>query len=143
VLLNMGGIVGTAMWGRLSEMLGRRGAISLAALGGVAAIPLYISRSETHLLVGALLMGVCGIGAWGMAPSYLTERFPTRARGVGPGFSYHAGAAIGSITPTLIGYLQDRGIGLSSAMAMCIGAAGVLVAATIWSGPETRGRSFT
>jgi SHS family lactate transporter-like MFS transporter len=143
VLLNLGGIVGTAMWGRISEIIGRRGAISLAALGGVAAIPLYVSSSDARLLGGALLMGVCGIGAWGMAPSYLTERFPTRARGVGPGFSYHAGAAIGSITPTLIGHMQDRGIALHSAMAMCIGAAGLLVAAIIWSGPETRGRSFT
>ena len=143
VLLNMGGIVGTAMWGRLSEILGRRGAISLAALGGIIAIPLYVSHSNGRLLGGALLMGVCGIGAWGMAPSYLTERFPTRARGVGPGFSYHAGAAIGSITPTFIGYLQDRGIILGSAMAVCIGAAGLLLATTIWLGPETRGRSFT
>ena len=36
--------------------------------------------------------------------------FQPTVRGVGPGFSYHAGAGIGSITPTLIGALKDRGM---------------------------------
>jgi len=90
-----------------------------------------------------LLMGFCGVGAWGMAPSYLTERFPTAARAVGPGFSYHAGAFIGSMTPLFIGYLQDHKIDLARAMAVSIAAAGLLIASTIWLGPETRGRSFT
>jgi MFS family permease len=95
------------------------------------------------LLLGSFLMGSCGIGVWGMAPSYLTERFPTAARAVGPGFSYHAGAAMGSLTPTLIGFLQDRSVSLLHAMASCTAIAGVLLAAIIWLGPETRGRSFT
>lgn len=145
IALNGGGIVGTAVWGRISETsLGRRGAIALAAFAGVLVAPIYISSSnQTMLTVGAILMGFCGIGAWGMAPSYLTERFPTAARAVGPGFSYHAGAAIGSLTPAFIGYLQDRSIALPFAMAVSIAVAGVLIGTTIWLGPETRGRGFT
>jgi SHS family lactate transporter-like MFS transporter len=78
-----------------------------------------------------------------MAPTYLTERFPTIVRGVGPGLAYHTGAAIGSITPTFIGVLQQRGLPLGTAMAFVIAAAGLTVAIVIWFGPETRGRAFT
>jgi SHS family lactate transporter-like MFS transporter len=95
------------------------------------------------LLLGALLMGACGMGVYGIVPSYLTERFPTAARSVGPGFAYHAGAALGSVTPAFVGALQDRGVALPGAMAGCIAVSGVLVAVMIWLGPETRGRSFT
>ena len=145
VALNIGGILGTALWGRVSETrAGRRGAATLAALFGVLSIPIYIGpHSSMALLLGALLMGACGMGVYGIVPSYLTERFPTAARSVGPGFAYHAGAAIGSLTPALIGALQDRGWKLPSAMAGCILAAGVLLAVFMWLGPETRGRRFT
>ena len=146
IALNGGGIIGTAVWGRISETkLGRRGAIACAAIGSTLVAPLYILSTHHHayLLVGALLMGFCGIGAWGMAPSYLTERFPTAARAVGPGFSYHAGAFVGSLTPLFIGHLQDRKIVLPHAMLGCIAVAGILIATSIWLGPETRGRGFT
>ena len=88
-------------------------------------------------------MGASGGGIWGMAPSYLTERFPTAVRGVGPGLSYHVGAALGSMTPFVLGDLQDGGMTIGGAMALCIAASGLLVASMIWMGPETRGRQFT
>jgi hypothetical protein len=88
-------------------------------------------------------MGATGTAIWGMAPSYLTERFPTAVRGVGPGLTYHIGAAVGSLTPLLLGALQDSGMPLTTAMALCIAGSGLLVAAVIWLGPETRGREFT
>ena len=77
-----------------------------------------------------------------MAPAYLTERFPTAVRGVGPGLSYHVGAAGGSATPFVLGQLQDGGMTTGSAMSVCIVVSGLLVAAFIWLGPETRGRHF-
>jgi hypothetical protein len=87
-------------------------------------------------------MGLGGIGVWGIVPSYLTERFPTAARGAGSGFAYHVGAAVGSVTPALIGALQDRGSTLGGAMTICMAVSGLLVASVIWVGPETRGRKF-
>jgi SHS family lactate transporter-like MFS transporter len=145
VTLNLGQALGNPVWGSISDRrMGRRGAVTLAALLGVAAVPLYtLATSAAVMWVGAVAMGLCGIGIWGMAPTYLTERFPTIVRGVGPGLAYHAGAAIGSVTPTFIGVLQQRGIALGSAMALVIAVAGVTVAAVIWLGPETRGRAFT
>jgi SHS family lactate transporter-like MFS transporter len=145
VTLNLGQALGNPVWGAMSDRrLGRRGAITIAALLGVAAVPLFtLTMSHTMMWLGAVGMGICGIGIWGMAPTYLTERFPTIVRGVGPGLAYHAGAAIGSVTPTFIGLLQQRGMSLGDAMALVIAIAGVTVAAVIWLGPETRGRTFT
>ncbi len=145
VALNVGAILGTALWGRVSETrAGRKGAATMAALTGVLAIPIFIGpHSPLALALGALLMGACGMGVYGIVPSYLTERFPTAARAVGPGFVYHVGAALGSITPVLIGALQDRGVKLPAAMAGCILVSGVALAGIVWLGPETRGRRFT
>jgi MFS transporter, SHS family, lactate transporter len=145
VALNVGAILGTALWGRASETrFGRRGAASMAALIGVLVIPIFVgAHSPIVLSLGALLMGACGMGVYGIVPSYLTERFPTAARSVGPGFVYHLGAAIGSVAPVLIGALQDRGVKLPAAMSGCILVSGVLLVGMVWLGPETRGRSFT
>lgn len=144
VAFNLGAIVGAAFWGRVSETkLGRRGAVSTSALIGVASAPLFLAGQNAGLLwVGAMVMGATGGGIWGMAPSYLTERFPTAVRGVGPGLSYHVGAAVGSLTPLVVGQLQDGGMSLTAAMRLCIIASGLAVAAMIWMGPETRGRDF-
>jgi len=101
-----------------------------------------LSSRVPLMWTGAFAVGFFAAGAWGMVPSYLNERFPTATRAVGAGFAYHIGAAIGSFTPAFIGYFQDRGMDLGSAMALCIAAAGVLVIAVIWMGPETRGREF-
>jgi SHS family lactate transporter-like MFS transporter len=145
VALNLGAILGNIAWGRASETpLGRRGSVALASGIGVAVMPLFLGTFAFHsLLPGALLMGICGMGAWGAIPSYLSERFPTVARSVGPGFSYHAGIALGSITPTVIGALQDHGIRLRSAMSVCIAIGGLLTVIVTWLGPETRGQNLT
>jgi SHS family lactate transporter-like MFS transporter len=144
VTLNLGQALGNPVWGRISDgRLGRRGAVAASALLGVAGVPLFtLSTDPIVMWLGAVVVGVCGIGIWGMAPTYLTERFPTAVRGVGPGFAYHAGAALGSITPTFIGLMQQRGMPLGNAMALLIATAGLTVAALIWFGPETRGRLF-
>ena len=92
---------------------------------------------------GALAMGFFGAGTWGMVPSYLTERFPTAvARGRRRASRITSAPGSASFTPQFIGLLQDRGVALPNAMAGCIAAAGMLVIALVWIGPETRGRHF-
>ena len=124
--------------------LGRRGASTIAALASVVVVPLYLfSENPLVLGIGALLIGTFGAGMWGIAPTYLSERFPTAVRSVGAGFSYHAGAALGSATPAVVGMLRDSGWRLPSAMAVCIVAGLLLVAGILWLGPETRGRELS
>ena len=145
VAFNFGAIGGAAFWGRLSESkLGRRGAVTITALVGVASLPFYLhADSASTLILGAFLMGAFGCGIWGMAPAYVTERYPTAARGAGPGFCYHVAAAIGSIMPLLIGRLQDQGMSVANAMTIPIAVSLSVSAFLIWLGPETRGRQFT
>ncbi len=142
---NIAAIVGTAGWGRLSETrLGRRGAVTITLLLGNASLPLYLySRDPIAMGIGAVMMGGFGMGIWGMAPAYTGERFPTSARGVGPGFCYHTGAAVGAAMPFLLGALQDRGVVLATAMTAAMLVSGLISIALIWMGPETRGCAFT
>ena len=144
IALNAGGILGAILWGRVSETnLGRRGSATLGAVMGIAMIPMFLMTNTPSLMFfGALLIGIGGPGMWGIIPTYLSERFPTAARGVGPGFAYHAGAAIGAITPALIGRLRDNGFALNSAMAVFIAVSNVLAVLMLWLGPETRGSRF-
>jgi SHS family lactate transporter-like MFS transporter len=145
LLLNAGGLIGSIAFGWLSERWGgRRGAATVGFVLGLASAPVYLFSSSTAgLLVGAWLIGFMASGAWGIVPGYLSERFPTEARGVGTGFSYHVGVGIGAIGPYLIGALQDGGLDLRSAMLRCIVGAGVAVLVLLWLGPETRGRDLS
>jgi MFS family permease len=123
---------------------GRRGAASIAAVTAIAIVPIYVlTGDETLLLLGGLLMGFFGAGMWGVVPTYLTERFPTAVRSVGGGFAYHAGAALGSAAPYVVGAMTDREWALQNAMATCITISLVIVVAMIWCGPETRGRELS
>ena len=145
LLLNAGGLIGSVVLGAMSEKWGgRRGSATLGMVVGLLSVPLYLfSSNPSVLLLGAWMMGFFAAGAWGMVPGYLSERFPTEARGVGTGFAYHAGVGIGSYAPYLIGRLQDGGTSLNVAMAYCIVTAGVVCVALLWLGPETRGRTLT
>lgn len=144
LLLNAGGLIGSVTLGALSERWGgRRGAATVGVGLGLASAPLFLfSASPPGLLAGAWLIGFMASGAWGIVPGYLSERFPTDARGVGTGFSYHVGVGIGALGPYLIGALQDGGMDLRTAMLWCIATAGVAVLVLLWLGPETRGRQL-
>jgi MFS transporter, SHS family, lactate transporter len=141
---NVGAILGTATWGRLSEgRLGRRGAFTATLILGPASLPFFLYGSSTLTLIfGALTMGFFGMGVWGMAPAYTVERFPTEVRGVGPGFCYHAGSAMGAAMPYILGAAQDRGISAVNGMSVAMVASAVFAGIAVWSGPETRGRDF-
>jgi len=117
--------------------------VTVTVILGLVSLRFYLySIDSTMLMVGAAMMGAFGMGVWGMAPAYTVERYPTETRGVGPGFCYHAGAAIGATMPTLLGFLQDRGFAMINAMSAAMVVSALVALAAIWSGPETRGKVF-
>ncbi|MDP2054946.1 MAG: MFS transporter [Acidobacteriota bacterium] len=144
LLLNAGGVIGSIAFGTLSEKWGgRRGAATLGMVAGLLSAPVYLfSETSSGLLLGAWLIGFCASGAWGIVPGYLSERFPTEARGVGTGFSYHVGVGFGAFAPYLIGVLTDGGTALQTAMFWCVIGGGIGVITLLWLGPETRGREL-
>jgi SHS family lactate transporter-like MFS transporter len=144
VLLNMGAIVGGVIFGSLSERIGRRRAIVLAALLALPIIPLWAFSPTPMLLgAGAFLIQIAVQGAWGVVPAHLNELSPEGARGTFPGFAYQLGnlfAAANAFIQARIAETHHNNYGL--ALALVCGVAAVVLSIVTWLGPEAKGASF-
>ncbi|HEY3800771.1 MAG TPA: MFS transporter [Caulobacteraceae bacterium] len=144
ILLNLGAIAGGLIFGGLSERIGRRRAIVLAALLALPIIPLW-AFSPTPLLLGAgaFFIQVAVQGAWGVVPAHLNELSPEGARGTFPGFAYQLGnlcAAMNAVWQAQIATSLHDNYGL--ALAAVCGTVAVLLAVWTWFGPEAKGAAF-
>src|SRR4051794_4013865 len=138
-----GAFLGYLSAGFVHDRLGRRRTFALySALAG-AALVLYFavpSGSNTALLIVGFPLGFFSSGCFSGFGSYLSELFPTRARGTGGGFCYNVGRGIGALFPGIIGFLAAA-IGLGGAVAF--GVFGyVLAICALTALPETHGRQF-
>jgi SHS family lactate transporter-like MFS transporter len=143
-LLNLGALAGGLTFGSLSERIGRRKAIIIAALLAIPVIPLWMyGGSLLFLGIGAFFIQVMVQGAWGVVPTHLNELSPDAVRGTLPGFAYQMGNLLAAITATAQTWLADqRGGDFAFAMSAWIAAVAVLLAVLTWLGPEARGRGF-
>ena len=90
--MNLGALAGGIFFGALSERLGRRRAIALAALLALPMIPLWAYRKPPCMLaLGGFLMQFMVQGAWGIVPAHLNELSPPSVRAILPGFAYQLG----------------------------------------------------
>ena len=144
VVLNLGAVVGGLIFGALSELIGRRRAIVLAALIALPIIPLWAFSSTPLMLgAGAFLIQIAVQGAWGVVPAHLNELSPEGARGAFPGFAYQLGnlfAAANAVIQARIAESHHDNYGL--ALAIVCGVVAVLVALFVGFGPEAKGRAF-
>ncbi len=102
IVYNIGAILGGLVIGALSERIGRRRAIGLAALLALPVIPLWAFSTEPlWLAVGAFFIQFAVQGAWGVVPVHLNELSPGEVRGTFPGFAYQVGNLIASINATM------------------------------------------
>jgi SHS family lactate transporter-like MFS transporter len=100
---NLGGLLGGVCCGVLSEKLGRRKAIVLAALCAIPLIPLWAwSHTAVMLTVGGFLMQFMVQGAWGVIPVHLNELSPAPVRAIFPGLAYQ----LGNLTTSYNGHIQ-------------------------------------
>lgn len=140
-IANIGAILGGLAFGALSERIGRRYAIMLAALLALPVIPLWAFGATPVILgIGAFLMQVCVQGAWGVVPVHLNELSPESIRATFPGFVYQLGNFLAAINLNLqiyIATLNDKNYGF--AMACVIGTVAVVIALLVAFGPERRG----
>jgi hypothetical protein len=74
--------------------------------------------------------------------AFYTEQFPTRVRGVGQGFAYNVGRALGAFFPAMVGFLSAR-MGLGAAIGAFAFSAYALMAVAAFMLPETRGKTLT
>ncbi len=145
VVLNIGAIVGGLFFGTLSEKIGRRRAICIAALIALPVLPLWAFSSGAVLLaVGAFLMQISVQGAWGVIPVHLNEISPDEVRATFPGLVYQLGNLIASVNATMQATVAvSSGNNYAFALAIVAGIASVVIAIFILFGPERRGIDMT
>lgn len=143
-LLNLGALAGGLTFGSLSERIGRRKAIVIAALLAIPVVPLWMYGGSLLLLgLGAFLIQVMVQGAWGVVPTHLNELAPDAVRGTLPGFAYQMGNLLAAITATAQTWLAgQRGGDFAFAMSTWIAVVALLLALLTWLGPEARGVGF-
>lgn len=141
IVLNVGAIVGGLFFGSMSEKIGRRRAICIAALIALPVLPLWAySASAIALAIGAFLMQISVQGAWGVIPAYLNEISPDEIRATFPGFVYQLGNLIASINATMQASLAaSNNNNYSLALAVVAAIAAIVIAVLILFGREQRG----
>jgi len=144
ICLNLGAMVGGVIFGPLSERLGRRRAIALAALLSLPVIPLWaFSTTPVMLATGAFLIQIAVQGAWAVVPAHLNELSPESARGAFPGFAYQLGnlfAAVNVTIQTALVKTHNGNYGLALALVCAVVA--VMLSVVAWFGPERKGKAF-
>ncbi|WP_306587983.1 MFS transporter [Hafnia paralvei] len=141
---NIASIIGGVFFGVLSERIGRKKAIIIAAALALPVIPLWaFSGGSLMLGIGAFLMQFMVQGAWGVIPTYLNELVPANTRAVLPGFVYQLGNLIASVNATLQATIaESHGQNYGLAMAIIAGSVAVVIIVLISFGRDTQGASL-
>lgn len=145
IVLNLGAIVGGLSFGAISERIGRRRAIFIAALIALPVLPLWaFSSGPLALAAGAFLMQISVQGAWGVIPVHLNEISPDEIRATFPGFVYQIGNLLASGNATMQASLAvSHGNDYAFALALVAGIVAVAIAVLILFSRERRGIDMT
>ncbi|MBC5828977.1 MAG: MFS transporter [Candidatus Eremiobacteraeota bacterium] len=149
-IASIGAICGGVLFGSLSQRFGRRGCIVVAALLGIAMIPLWIfSSTVATLALGGFLMQFMVQGAWGIIPAHLNEISPDGVRGIFPGVVYQCGNVIAAGAAQLEAglaashfRLPGGGADYAHAMAAVVAVVFVAVILLALAGHESRDLDF-
>jgi SHS family lactate transporter-like MFS transporter len=138
---NVGAILGGLFFGWLSERIGRRRAIMIAALLALPTIRIWAFGETAGILAaGAFVMQLCVQGAWGIIPVHLNELSPPQIRATFPGVVYQLGNLIASSNLTIQVMIAEAcGDNYGWAMALVVGTVAVLIALMVAWGPERHG----
>jgi SHS family lactate transporter-like MFS transporter len=139
---NVGAFIGGICCGALSEKLGRRKTILLAALFAIPMVPLWAwSHSMAALAAGGFLMQFMVQGAWGIIPAHLNELAPGPVRAVFPGVAYQLGNLLSSRNAVFQAAFASRhnGGALNVALSGTVVIVAIVVAGVTALGPEAKG----
>jgi MFS transporter, SHS family, lactate transporter len=137
---NVGAICGGLLFGSLSQSIGRRRAILIAALIAFPVLPLWaFSALPLAIGIGAFLMQVAVQGAWGVIPAHLNELSPAEIRGTFPGFVYQLGNLLAAVNLNLQVYIAEaNGNNYGLALGVVVGIVAAIIVLLMVFGPERR-----
>jgi MFS family permease len=140
-VLITGSFCGYLTGGFLSDRIGRRMQFLVFAIGAGIVVVTYTSLSfgNSAMLLLGFPLGFFASGVFSAMGAFYTENFPTRVRGVGQGFTYNVGRAMGALFPTLVGLLSET-IPLGQAIGVFAGIAYATMAIAAFLLPETKGK---
>jgi SHS family lactate transporter-like MFS transporter len=141
IIANLGAMIGGIGFGALSQRIGRKWAIVIAALLALPVLRLWAFSTTPVLLgVGAFLMQICVQGAWGVVPVYLNELSPAVIRGTFPGLVYQLGNFLASANANIQVWIAGQYDGnYGMALAIVIGVVAVVIAVLVALGREPKG----
>jgi len=149
IIYAVGAICGGTIVGHISQKLGRRRSIMIAAFFGILLIPLWVFSPMMSLLVlGGFAMQFMVQGAWGIVPVHLNELSPPGLRGTFPGFAYQLGNLLAANTAVIESKLAERFSDASGhhdyAKALALFAVIIFIALIVITaiGREHRGKQF-
>jgi MFS transporter, SHS family, lactate transporter len=140
IVYNVGAICGGLFFGALSQRIGRKLAIVIAALLALPVIPLWAFGADpVTLSIAAFAMQFAVQGAWGVIPAHLNELSPADARGTFPGFTYQLGNFLASVNAVLQATMAaDRGGNYGVPLALVAGTVAVAIALLVGFGIERK-----
>lgn len=142
IIYNLCAIASSALFGQVSESLGRRRAIMLAlGLTLLALYPWAFGTAFATLLCGACLMQFGVQGTFGIIPAHLNELAPNAVRSLFPGFVYQLGVLLASPAVS-IQYALQRRVGYPWALTLFEGVVIGSLLVIFGLGPERKGRDF-
>ncbi|HVH84207.1 MAG TPA: MFS transporter, partial [Steroidobacteraceae bacterium] len=140
IIMNVGALLGGICFGALSERIGRRRAIVLAAALSLPMIPLWAySQTAVMLAVGGFLMQFMVQGAWGIVPAHLNELSPPSVRAILPAFAYQLGnLAASKMAPIQAGIAEAHGNDYAHILSLTMAVVAVALILVTSFGPEAR-----
>ncbi len=140
IIYNLGAILGGLTFATLSQKIGRRRAVVIAAALSLPVLPLWAFASTPVMLgLGAFLMQICVQGAWGVIPAHLNELSPPDIRATFPGFTYQLGNLLAAANATIQSAIAaSMGGNYSWALAGVAGSVAVVIMVLVGFGREAR-----
>lgn len=117
-----GTFCGYLLAGYLNDRIGRRRMITLFSAASVATVllDLYLPVPNWVLLAALFPLGLFSFGIYSGLGPIATELYPKGLRGAGQGFCFNFGRGLGSLFPTIIGFLSQE-FALSASIAVLSG----------------------
>ncbi len=146
VIYSLGALAGGIFFGGISERIGRRRAIVIAAMLSIPIIPLWAYAHSVPVLgLGGFLMLFMVQGAWGVIPAHLNELSPPEVRGTLPGLAYQLGNFLSSRNAVIQARLAETRYGgiYSPVLAWTVVLGAAVVAVVTMCGRERRGAGLS